>query len=562
MRQNGRSGNKSRHIFFFGVLFLGSANVLVKIIGLLFKIPMSYALGDEGMGYFNSAYQIYTWLYMLSTAGLPVAVSILIAAARAKGDAPRVRRIFGVTKVTFVILGAAGTAAMMLFADGFAAAIGTPNAGPAIFAIAPTLFFICISSAMRGYFQGYRYMAPPAVSQVLEALGKLLIGVLLAFRAVRLGYSLPYIAAYAVAGLAVGEAAGMFYLMAAKWLYEKKNRFAVSSAAEVTPVASGTAVFGELLRIALPITAGASVMSLTGLLDLVLVQRRLQTIGYTVGAATAFYGNYTTLVVPMFNLPPALIYPLTTALTPALSAAVAAGNRVAAEKQTQTVMRLSSLIALPAALGMAVFSRPILSLFFRSDMVERAAPLLSCLAPAVFFLSLLTVTNAVLQANGMAARPMIAMLVGGAVKLVSSYVLLGIPAVGVAGVPLSTLLCYFFALAVNLSALARHVGVFPSPGGVFFRPLLSSVLSVGAALGFYVLLGGDHGGKLLILTTILVATVFYTAAVFLTRAVTPDDLSLLPGGRHVADRLRAFSFSRRLYERKNRKFSDDGTSHL
>ena len=526
--------DRNKRLFFSGVLLLGSANILVKVIGLLFKIPMSYFLGDEGMGYFNSAYQIYTWLYMLSTAGLPVAVSILVSEARAQGNVRRVRHVERITWYAFVILGLVGTAIMLFGADPLARLIGSPDARYCIMAIAPTMFFICLSSALRGYFQGFQQMGPPAVSQVLEALGKLLVGVLFAAYAVGRGYRLPIVAACAVTGLAIGEAAGFLYLLLARRRYEKRGKLfmlADPPAAQAFPAEKE--VFSRLLKIALPITASASVMSLTGLIDLVLVQRRLQSIGYTVTAATAFYGNYTTLVVPMFNLPPALIYPITTALVPLLSATIAAGNQDGLSRLVQSVMRVASLIALPCSLGMSLFSRPILRLFFPAEMVESAAPLLSILALAIFFLSLLSVTNAILQANGMASRPMVAMLAGGAVKIASSYVLIGIPAVGTAGVPLGTLLCYFVAVCVNLFAIIRHVSARLPVGRILLRPAAAAFFSVGAAYGFYILFGGDEGYKLLVLPAIIVAVLVYAAAVLLTRALTEEDLSLVPGWEKI-----------------------------
>lgn len=541
MNETAKSASeKNKSLFFSGVLFLGGANVLVKLIGLLFKIPMSYLLGDEGMGYFNAAYQIYTWLYMLFTAGLPVAVSILISESRTKGDAARVGSIYRIAWRTFLTLGILGTAIMLFGARGLSAAIGSPDAAYSMMAISPTLFFICLCGALRGYFQGFLQMAPPAVSQVLEALGKLLVGVVFASFAIRAEKELPVVAAAAISGLAVGEAASFFYLALSRRRYEKKHRFLVSGDAKEE---SGDAaprkreILSHLLRIAFPITASASVMSLTGLLDLLIVQRRLQEIGFSVTEATAFYGNYTTLVVPMFNLPPALIYPITTAVVPLLSATIAAKNREGIERTAQSVLRVASLISLPCALGLSLFSRPILRLFFPADMAEAGAPLLSILGLAVVFLSLLSVTNAILQANGMAGKPMISMLIGGAVKLVCSYTLIGIPSIGTAGVPIGTLLCYLAALFVNLYFIIRYLGIYPSVSRVLLRPALAAFLAVGAARGLYTLLGGDGAVRIAVLLPIAAAGVMYLAGVFLFRAVTEEDLSLLPFWEKIRHRL-------------------------
>lgn len=530
-----RTKEGEKHLFLRGVLFLGGANILVKIIGLLFKIPMSYYLGDEGMGYFNSAYQIYTWLYMFSTAGLPVAVSILVSEARTRGERVTVRRIEQLALSAFLILGLSSTALMLFGARPLAQLIGTPDARYCIAAIAPTMLFICLSSAMRGYLQGFSEMAPSAVSQVLEALGKLLLGVTLSSFATARGYSLPVVAAYAVVGLAVGEAAGMLYLLFARRLYAKRGRLVIFPSLAGEPAyASGRELLARLLRIALPITLSSLVMGLSSMIDLIIVQRRLQEIGYLPAEATAFYGNYTTLVVPMFNLPPALIYPIATAAVPLLTAMLAAQNRQGAKRLTDSILRVTSLIAMPCALGMAVFSRPILRLFFREDMVDSAAPYLSVLAIGSLFLSLLSVTNAILQANGLASRPILSMLVGSAVKLATSYFLIGMPGVGTLGVPLGTVLCYLAAMLSNLFVMLRRLSFAPSLSYTFLRPFAAACLSVGAALGLYLALGGDGAGELLILPAILLAALVYVAAVFLTRSVTEEDIRLLPGGKKLA----------------------------
>lgn len=522
------NGTPARKAFAAGVFFLGAANILVKVLGLLFKIPMSYYLGDEGMGYFNSAYQIYVWLYMLSTAGLPVAVSILIAGARAEGDADKIRRVFRITWRTFLLLGIGGAAFLFFGAGLLSHAVGAPDARFSVAAIAPTLFFICLSGALRGYFQGFQQMGPPAVSQVIEAVGKLGVGVALAAYAHGAGLALPVVSAYAVAGLAVGEAGGTLYLFLALRRASRKGRFDVRPAA-IREREDDRTVFARLLRIALPITCSASVMSLTGLVDLAVIQRRLQDIGYTAATATSFYGNYTTLAVPLFNLPPALIYPITTALIPLLSAKVAAEERAGAVRVAHSVMRLTSLIAMPCALGLTVFSGPILRLLFRADMAATAAPLLSVLGPAVLFLCWLTVSNAILQAYGRARLSMISMLCGAAVKTAANYILLGIPSVGTYGVPLSTLLCYATAFSINLVFLFRVCGALPASGAVLFRPLFAAALAVGAGLGVYLLCGGASASRILILPVIAVTALVYAAGAFLLGCVTEEELRILPG---------------------------------
>jgi len=161
------------------VLVYGISNILTKIIGLFYKIPMSSLLGDAGMGYFNAAYTVYVLFYMISTAGLPAAVARLVAESRAKGRFLQVKKIYRIALLLFFIIGGTGSAVMTLFSRQFASSVDV-KAQQCIIALAPTLFLVCLSSAFRGYFQGFRMLVPTGISQVLESLGKLFVGILLA----------------------------------------------------------------------------------------------------------------------------------------------------------------------------------------------------------------------------------------------------------------------------------------------------------------------------------------------------------------------------------------------
>ena len=303
---------ENKKLFFSGVIALTVANILVKVIGVFFKIPLQHMIGDEGMGYFNSAYTIYTLFFMISTAGLPVAVSILVSESRAKGNAARVKRIFRVVILTFLAIGTVGMLLMFFCSRGFASLIKNEASYYCIMAIAPTIFFICASSALRGYFQGFQRMYPTSVSEVIEALGKVLIGILAARFAISRGYSLPVVAAYAIFGVTIGVALGMVYMVLAKIICERRGKLSMLTEEAIdSDTESGGRLLAKLVKIALPVTLTASVSSLTSMLDLGIMMRRLQSSGLmNAERANAFYGNYTTLAVPMFNLPPVLIYPM------------------------------------------------------------------------------------------------------------------------------------------------------------------------------------------------------------------------------------------------------------
>jgi stage V sporulation protein B len=235
-----------------------------------------------------------------------------------------------------------------------------------------------------------------------------------------------------------------------------------------------------------------------------------------------------------------------------LASAFARGGGKNLSSKVESLFRVTLLIAFPCAFGLSVFARPILRLLFRADMADSAAPYLSLLALAVVFLSLLTVSNTVLQASQNAGKATVSMLIGAAVKFASNYFLIGFPAVGSFGVPLGTLLCYLTATLSNLLFAFRRVSISLPLGRVFLRPFAASLLSVGAASGLYLLLGGDAGDRFSVVLCILLAAVVYLACVLLLGCLTEEDLSFVPGGKKIGEFLH-FSPKKRHFLEKNRQ---------
>lgn len=457
-----------------GVAALTFSNLLVKVLGMLFKIPLANQIGEEGMAYYNLAYNIFKWFYMISTAGLPVAISILISRSRARSRLNETRRIDQISQGMFLLIGAIGCLSMYLGADWFAAIQGAPDAAQSMRFIAPSLFFICIASAARGYFQGFEELQPTAVSQVIEAACKLLLGILFAWYSLTVRHDPLYtVAAFAIGGSCVGTALSMGYLLIRKLRFRPTL---LSSATSPDPrTASKRRIAKTLMKIAFPITLSASVMSLTDLLDSVLTINYLTT-GAGIDHETALrqYGNYTSLAVPMYNLPLALVYPICSAVVPALCAAYTAGRHKRADTLLGTTFQCAATIAFPCAMGLCVLSYPILSLLYRADMAQSGAPQLSVLAVSVIFVSMLSVTNAALQATGHETLPIVSMLIGAGVKLLSSSLLTTRPDIGILGVPMSTSLCYFSIMMINLFFTIKYTGVHLSFVKVFFKPAFAA----------------------------------------------------------------------------------------
>lgn len=514
---------KSINNFFSGVAVLTAANIVVKAIGLMFKIPLQHCIGDEGMGYFNSAYTVYTWFYMLSTAGIPVAISMIVSENYVERNGRQISRIFRVSLVTLIFIGALFASVMIVCAGPFARFIGAGYSSYSIIAVAPTLLFICISGAYRGYFQGHRNMVPTAISQVLEALGKMAIGMLLALWAMGQGYGVHFVAAYATLGITIGAAAGMLSLVISKIIYVREKQFESEN-----PGRGTTPVIHRLVSIAVPVTISSSVMSLTNVLDLMVVVNRLEHIGYTEGAAMAVYGNYTTLVVPMFNLPPILVYPIAYSVAPIISAAMAKRDILSVRGSVLMSMKLTSIIALPCTFGLAFMAYPVLDLLYSSQSACFGAPMLILLAPAVFFMCILAVSNSALQAMGRVKIPILSMVVGAAVKLVIGYILTGSSSVGIYGTPISTFACYLVASMVNFYFILKDTGIDLQLNGIFIKPAICSIVCAFSALFTHRWLSPSVGQGISTLISIFVAAIVYLFLLFAVGGVSERELDMIP----------------------------------
>lgn len=460
------------------MLLLVFAAVISKVAGLLFKIPLTALIGEVGMGYFNSAYTLFAWFYMVATSGLPTASAMMISGARQNGNFSQIRRIFHVTLILFLLIGLILSAVMLLGADRFAAVMKVDRARFAMATIAPTLFLICQSAALRGYFQGMNMLMPHALSQVAEALGKLFLGLALAKYALSVGHSVEIAAAYAAFGLTAGVGIGLLVLYISL-LFVHFDEGGISDQRHK--------ILAELVKCSLPIAASSGLSSLSGLLDGVLLTRGLHSAGLSQTASAAVWGNYSSLALPMFNLPPVLIYPVIYSLTPELTGLLAAKDIDGARKKCRRAFELTAAVSIPCAVGLAAFAEPILSLFFADDLAERGAQMLIILAPASFLLCLLGVTNTILQSCGRSELALCATFFGILTKILSAVLL--IPKFGKLGTPLSTFLCYIVSVGMSLVFIESTELAGGFAPKICLKWILWSGISVGLAVMVFVRFG-------------------------------------------------------------------------
>ena len=542
------SENKNQ-TFVKGALILVCANILVKVIGAGFKIPLTYILGEEGMGLFSTAYTIYSLLFIIATAGLPVAVSKMVSESRTLKRPGEVKLIL---KVSFAILSAIGILGFFIlyfFAGRFSVMLSNPRAELGIKAIAPAMLFVALMSAFRGFFQGHQNMFPTAASEVFEALGKLIFGYGFAYyfastitndiMRINLG------AAGAVAGVSMGALLGFAVLL----VIYAANRKKLYSGKDSSICRSGVEIAKKLISIAVPITIGASVFSLTSIIDMAMIMRRLEAAGFDPKTtALALYGSYTGYAVPLFNMPPTLISSISISVVPAIAGAYVGGEHSFVSQLTKKSVKITILFALPCAIGMSTLARPILQAVYTNS---NAAQTLSILAIAIVFVSLVMLTNAILQSIGRVNIPVINMVLGGILKIVINYFLVANPNINISGAPIGTNACYILILTLNIFWIVKLMKVDFSVSEFIAKPVLCVAAMGAAVIGTMSVVSRvfASSGRIFYLTLTLVCVaagaITYGIMLFVTRLITYDDVLMLPKGEKIANYMLKFRLIKR-----------------
>ena len=584
--------------FFGGAAILAMGILVVKVIGLFYKIPLVNIIGSEGSADFNNAYNIYSVLLTISTAGLPVAVSKMVSEANALGRQNQVHKVFRLSLAAFLTLGVVSFLIMYFGSEQLAGMMHDSLAAAGIRALAPAVICVGCLSAFRGYAQGHGNMTPTAVSQILEALCKLVIGLGLAYWLVRAGQPSHVAAAGAITGVTVGTILALAYMIfnfvSTRMREEKDTQDAPDSARRI---------LSTLMKIAIPITISSSMVGIVTVIDSALVQGQIQKVlisdpdswalyqqvvdfapleaardawqqAVSSGAAAeavsqlygavelaaenisrSLYGNYSGALT-IYTLPLSLMAAITASVIAAVSAALARRDRRGAARITGSALRITALLAFPMGVGLFVLGTPIIRLIFPELDASVAGPLLSTLGIASIFVCLMLVCNSVLQAHGFINLPVVIMALGGVVKIVTNYNLVAVPTIGISGAPVGNVLCFGLCMVLDLVVIARVIHGRPD-----YLPLLAKPAAAAGVMGLgawavYGLLSkllsyeevtqagetiqtlGKTGNGIAVMGAILIAVIIYTVLVVALRAISREDLSLMPKGDKIAKILR------------------------
>ena len=527
-----------KQTFLGGAAVLALATAIVKIIGAFYKIPLKRLIGDEGFGYFNTAYDIYSVLLMVSTTGLPVAMSRMISEAKTLGRTNQIQRIFQTSRKVFLALGVVGTAGMALLCKQLADMMNQTNSWFSILCLSPAVLFICLISAERGFFQGQSNMVPTSVSQVMEAVCKLVVGLSLAYILNKTTGEMGRAAGGAILGVTLGTVIATVYLI----FRRRKAETQLQVECLDPSVDSQRDTIRKLIAIAAPITLGAAGLQIITTVDAAVFMGQLKgPAGISEELADKLKGIYN-FAQTIFNLPCAFVTPIIVSAIPAITEQLTLRKTRRANTIAESATRVMGLIAMPCSVGLAVLSEPIMQWlggYTADGSLGTASILMRILAFCVFFNSFVLVMNAILQAHGYVYLPVINMVVGGIVKVVINFILVGNPKINIVGVPVGTLICYMVIAMLDLVAIQRVLRNPPRLMVNVIKPALAALAMGAAAFGL------NHLGMAinlpLILRTgisILGAGAVYVVLVMILKIITRDDCSLLPKGDKIAKLLR------------------------
>jgi len=568
---------RKKQSFFQGALILSVAALLVKAIGAVFKIPLTNILGGDGMGYFSTAYDIYMPVYVISNAGLPVAIARIVAESVSQKRFLDARRTLKIANTVFFITGFIGFCIMFFGANLFVTRIiENPGAYLAVMAMAPTVFFVCLTSAYKGYYEGLRNMYPTAIAQVIEVVIKLVFGFGLSMLAYKVGMDeytasgtvlgkvyaseadaeirvLQIAAAGAILGVALGAMGSwLSVLIRHKVRGDGITKQELSAPQETTPT---KIILRNIVKIAVPIALGSCVGQVTGVIDLLSVYDRLHhavDIGYDVlrgvyGEALPatkaledipnyLNGCYKGMAVTLYNLIPTFTVAFGVSALPAITTAWTEKNSIELKENVEAVLRITMLLVLPTGIGMSAMSHGVLTLLYggKPAEVEIAAPLLAVLGIAVIFSATCSPVNSMLQAVGRADLPVKIMVGCAAFKLTFNYITVGIPQINILGAAIGTLICYVLIMVISMFFLLRITNLKLNFMNVFIKPLISALLCAATAVLVakgVMTLASENVGTVI---GIMCGAVVYVVSLVLLRAITEEDIKKLPKGDRLA----------------------------
>ena len=521
---------KKKVSFVQGAAILGIAGLIVKVIGAAFRIPLANTIGLIGTSYYDTAYPYYSWLLVISSSGLPTAISKMVSERVTLGDYRGAHRVFTTAMQILCCIGLLTSILMFFGSDYIARLHMLPEAAYCFKALAPALFFVALMCAYRGYMQGMQQMVPTAISQVVEQVGKLAVGLTLAFMLLDAGPE--YAAMGALIGVTVSELLDLIYVMLSyrrRWP-KIRARLERSVRREAEPVAA------RLMAIALPITIGASISPLASVVDSALIIRILLKLGYAKETAQTAFSLMRTNVATLTNMPGVLTMALAMSLVPAISAFSAKRDHAGIQDTARLGLKLALIIGLPCAVGLFVLASPILSMLYPNlteGELTLAVDLMHTSSIGVIFLSLVQSMTGVIQGMGKPNVPVFNLFIGFVLKVASLLALMNIPQINIQGAAVSTVVCYAFAGIADTIYVIRRAKLRLGLVDVLLKPVLSSGVMGFVVFMIYSFMQEMEHQVLPTLAAVAVGVFAYGVMAIYFRFFSREELAYIPGGQRI-----------------------------
>ncbi|MBN7771962.1 putative polysaccharide biosynthesis protein [Clostridium aminobutyricum] len=518
----------SKKSFLKGAAILGVAGLMVQVMGAIFRIPLGNIIGDEGMGYYQTAYPIYVFLLVFSTNGAPAAISKMTSERIAIGRHDEAHRVFKLSFILMFLLGIIASSIFFFGAKQIVSLLGNPGAYLAMLSIAPALLFVPIMAVFRGYFQGMQEMGPTATSQLIEQAVRVSIGLVLAV--ILLPKGLEYAAAGATVGTSIGPIAGVITLAIIYLI--KKHKLNLANKSDASDQESARSILKTLAAIAIPITIGVSILPIMNIADVVIIMRRLQAVGFTAKEANALYGQLTGMAGPVINIPMALALSMALSMVPAIAAAKSINDIPFLKMNVRLGLRTAMIIGVPCTFGLMALAEPIMKLIYplQAESAVSSAGCLFYLAIGIVFLCIAQTMAGTLQGLGKPGVAVWGLFVGFIVKCVFTYVLTGIPELNVEGAAIASTLAYITIGMINFIAVKKITGINFDLKLSVFKPLICGIVMFVLVIAAYKGSAGFLGNSLSTVVSIGIGACVYGVMLLKIRAIEASEVELLPKG--------------------------------
>jgi len=464
--------------FLKGTMILTIAGFVVKVIGSLNWIFVSRILGGEGIGLYQMAFPIYFFAMTVSQAGVPVAISIITAERVALKDIFGAKRVFHIS-MAFMLISGLVFSILTYLAAGWLIDyqfVRDARAYKAIVVLSPTVFFVTLLAASRGYLQGWQRMTPTAVSQIVEQIFRVITMILFAY--LLLPWGLDYAAAGASLGALAGAVTGLIVLVYFHW---KLDRDIERDYGEVkpnpdVPQEKTWKIVKRIFQLSLPVSAASLMLPVVSNLDLMIVPQRLEVAGYSVNEATELFGYLTGMAVPLVNLSCLITASMAMSIVPVISEARALKNKAKVYATTSMSVRISNIVCFPAFVVVFVLATPISSLIYNAP---GAGPAVMISAFSIVLLGLHQVSTAILQGLGHPTIPMVNMILAAAAKVILNWNLTAIPALGIMGSAWATAADMGVAAIINLFFIWKFIGYKMELGQLLKTMFAAGIMAIG-----------------------------------------------------------------------------------